>query len=121
MKKILLVDDDPLIIRMYEYKLKHEGYNVVLAFDGEEALKMAKEAKPDLMMLDLMMPKMNGVEMMKNLKADKGTANIPVMILTNLSDDAEYVRMTKELGAVDFLVKSETSLKQLVEKIKKAL
>lgn len=121
MKSILVVDDDPLIIRMYEYKLKHDGYDVYLAFDGEKAIIMAKKERPDIILLDLMMPKMNGVETLKFLKKENDIKNIPVIVLTNLGDDPAYIELTKEMGAVGYLVKAETSLKELVNKIEKVL
>lgn len=121
MKRILVVDDDPLIIRMYEYKLKHDGYDVHLAFDGEKAIILAKKEKPDIILLDLMMPKMNGVETLKFLKKENDTKDIPVIVLTNLGDDPAYIELTKEMGAVGYLVKAETSLKELVNKIEKVL
>lgn len=120
-RKILLVDDDPLIIRMYEYRLSRDGYEMVLAFDGEGAFAEAKKENPDIILLDLMMPKMNGVETLKMLKEDRATKKIPVMLLTNVGDDKAYVDLTKEIGAVDYLVKSQTSLKELAEKIAKVI
>lgn len=116
-KSILVVDDDPLIIRMYEYKLRHDGFNVHLAFDGEKAVIVAKKEKPDIILLDLMMPKMNGVETLKFLKKEADTKNIPVLVLTNLGDDPAYIELTKEMGADGYLIKAETSLKDLVEKV----
>ena len=116
-KKILLVDDDPLIIRMYQYKLSHDGYQIDLAFNGEDAVMEAKRKLPDLILLDLMMPKMNGVEALKFLRKEADTKNIPVIILTNLGDDEEYIKLTKEIGAVDYLVKAETSLRELSKKV----
>ncbi|HBM45710.1 MAG: Two component transcriptional regulator, winged helix family [Parcubacteria group bacterium GW2011_GWF2_38_76] len=115
--KVLLVDDDPLIIRMYEYRLRHDGYEVLLAFDGEKAVIEAKAQLPDIILLDLMMPKMNGVETLKFLKKEPDTKNIPVIILTNLGDDPSYVNLTKEMGANDYLVKSEMSLKDLTQRV----
>lgn len=118
-KKVLLVDDDPLIIRMYEHKLTQEGYKVVLAFDGEKAIIAAKEEKPDIILLDLMMPKMNGVDALKFLRKEPDTKKIPVMILTNLGDDNRYVKLLDELGAEEYLVKAQISLKELAEKVAK--
>ena len=116
-KKILLVDDDPLIIRMYEYRLRHDGYTVVLAFDGEKAFMQAKKEKPDLILLDLMMPNMNGVDTLKLLKKDNDTKDIPVIVLTNLGDDPAYIGLTKEIGANNYLVKADTSLKELAQRV----
>lgn len=120
-KTILLVDDDPLIIRMYENKLSLEGYRVLTVTNGEEAIARALREKPDLVLLDVMMPKMNGVETLKFLKTDSKTASIPVIFLTNLGDKREDVENSKKLGALDYIVKSEISLKDLAERVKKAL
>lgn len=119
-KKILLADDDPLIIRMYQYKLSHDGFDIVLAFNGEEAVMRAKKERPDLILLDLMMPKMNGVEALKFLKKDVDTKNIPVIILTNLGDDSRYIELTEKIGAKDYLVKANTSLRELSNKVAEA-
>lgn len=120
-KIVLLVDDDPLIIRMYQNKLTNEGYKVNIAFNGEEALVQVKREKPDLILLDVMMPKMNGPETLKALKEDPNTKMIPVIILTNLEDNPQYVESAKKLQALDYLVKSEISLKDLSERVKKAI
>ncbi len=119
--KVLVVDDDPLIMRMYEYRLKHDGYEVFLAFDGEGAIMKAKKEKPGIILLDLMMPKMNGVETLKFLKKESDTRNIPVIILTNLGDDPAYIDLTKEMGADDYLVKADTSLKELTARVESIL
>ena len=120
-KKILLVDDDPLIIRMYEHKLAQDGHDVVLAFDGEQAVMMAKEEKPDLILLDLMMPKLNGIETLQFLKKEADTKGIPVIVLTNIGDDSAYQKRAEELGAIDYVVKAQISLKELAEKVAAAL
>lgn len=118
-KRILIVDDDPLIARMYENKMRLDGYDVDTATNGEEALIMVRKNKPDLMLLDIMMPKMNGVETLKALKKDGKTKDIPVIILTNLGDNTKDIERAKSMGAVDYLVKSQISLKELSERVKK--
>lgn len=120
-KTILLVDDDPLIIRMYQNKFAKEGYKIVLAFNGEEALLRARQDKPDLILLDLMMPKMNGVETLRRLKKDSETKAIPVIVLTNLEDKKDDVEAAKKIGALDFLVKAKIDLKTLSAKAKEIL
>jgi len=120
-KIVLLVDDDPLIIRMYQRKLSQDGYEVMLASNGEEALTRVTKAKPDIILLDLMMPKMNGVQTLKMLKKKSDTEGIPVIILTNLGDRPEDMEKAKQLGALEYLVKSEVSLKELSQKIKTAI
>lgn len=120
-KHILIVDDDPLISRMYAHKLEIDGYDVSIAINGEEALALIRKQKPDLVLLDVMMPKMNGVETLKILKGDSKTKNIPVIILTNLGDNPDDVKKAKELGALDYLVKAHVPLKKLAETISEAL
>ncbi|MDP3697520.1 MAG: response regulator [Candidatus Taylorbacteria bacterium] len=120
-KTILLVDDDPLINRMYQVKLSEDGYNVEIAANGEEALIKARKHKPDLILLDLMMPKMNGIEALKELKKDETTKNIKIIILTNLEDKEGNLEKAKEMGALDYLIKAETDLKVLSEKVKVVL
>ena len=118
---ILLVDDDPLVIRMYQNKLTKDGYIVNTASNGEEALIQIMKKKPDLILLDVMMPKMNGVETLKRLKAEEKTEMIPVIILTNLGDNPEDIETAKKLRALDYLVKANITLKQLSERVKKAI
>ena len=120
-KRILIVDDDPLIARMYENRMQLDGYDVNVAANGEEALADVLRQKPDIILLDVMMPKMNGVETLKALKDDEKTKDIPVIILTNLGDRPEDIDKAKSLGALDYLVKSKISLKELSEKVKKTL
>ncbi len=115
---VLLTDDDPMIIRMYQRKLEHDGFKVNLAFNGEEALAAVKKEKPGIILLDIMMPKMNGIDTLKALKADAGTKDIPVIILTNLGDRPEDVEKAKQLGAAEYIVKANVSLPDLVDKIK---
>ncbi len=120
-QRILIIDDDPLIARMYENKLKVDGYDVDVAVNGEEALSRVLHHRPDLIFLDIMMPKMNGVETLKHLKANTHTQDIPVIILTNLGDREDDIEKAKELGALDYLVKSKISLKELSERTQKVL
>lgn len=120
-KTVLLVDDDPLIQRMYQRKLTSDGYTVVTATNGEEALAQLLKLKPDIILLDVMMPKMNGVETLKAVKGQDATKAIPVIILTNLGDNPADVENAKKLGALDYLVKSGIDLKSLSARVKKAV
>ncbi len=118
---ILLVDDDPLIIRMYQNRLNIDGYHVVTASNGEEAIVQARRTPPQLILMDMMMPKMNGIETLREFKKDPATINIPVIILTNLDDDPENIAKIKTMGAVNYLTKSNISLTQLSEAITNTL
>jgi two-component system, OmpR family, alkaline phosphatase synthesis response regulator PhoP len=91
-KKILAVDDERHIVRLVEVNLQRAGYEVVTAYDGREALEKVKAENPDLVVLDVMMPYMDGFEVLKNLKADPATAEIPVIMLTAKAQDADVFR-----------------------------
>lgn len=91
-KKILVVDDERHIVRLVQVNLERAGYEVVTAYDGEEALQKVREERPDLIVLDIMMPKMGGFEVMKHLKADPTTRDIPVIMLTAKAQDADVFR-----------------------------
>jgi two-component system alkaline phosphatase synthesis response regulator PhoP len=91
-KKILAVDDERHIVRLVEVNLQRAGYEVVTAFDGREALEKVKSENPDLIVLDVMMPYMDGFEVLKNLKADPVTAEVPVIMLTAKAQDADVFR-----------------------------
>ena len=115
-KRIVLADDEQFITIAYKDGLTRAGFTVVVAHDGAEALDAVRREKPDLVLLDLIMPKMTGFEVLKTLKADTSTANIPVVILSNLSQATDEAEVQK-LGATDFLVKSDLSLEELVQRI----
>lgn len=119
-KTILLVDDDVTLREMYEERLKVEGFIITQAANGEEAIKLAKENKPQIVLLDIMMPKVNGFDVLKDLKADPTTKDIPVIVLSALIQDVDRVE-GKKLGAVDYIVKSETMPGEVIAKIKKAI
>lgn len=116
-KTILLADDDPLLVKLYQTKLEKAGFAVLVARDGEEALSLVKTSKPDLILLDIIMPKITGIGVLQRLKADPQTKNIPVLVLTNLGGRDENIEVTKRLGAADYLVKDETDPESIVTKI----
>lgn len=119
-KSILLVEDDEFLAELYATKLKLEGYEISLASDGEKGLKMVKEKMPDLVLLDIILPKMDGFEILKAIKADKDLKNIPVILLTNLSQKDE-VKKGLELGANDYLIKAHFMPSEVVRKIEQTL
>jgi len=116
-KTILIVEDDPLLIKMYKTKFVSEGYSVFTAFDGEAGLSLALEKKPDLIILDVMMPKLSGIDMLKKLKGDAYGRNVPVIILSNLSQEEE-AKKAFEYGAKEYLVKANFTPGQVFEKVK---
>jgi len=119
-KTILLVDDDLTLREMYEERLKAEGFVIVQASNGEEALTRAKDIKPSLILLDIMMPKINGFDVLKSLKVDSELKDIPVIILTALIQDVDRIQGDK-LGATDYIVKSETMPGEVITKIRNAI
>ena len=120
MKKILFIEDESTLQKTFGDILRKEGYEMISALNGEIGLRLAKEEKPDLILLDLVLPKVHGFEVLKKLKETPGTKDIPVIILTNL-EEMEDVKEALELGATTYLVKTRYTLEEVIEKIKKAL
>ena len=119
MKKILFIEDESAIHKTFSDALSKEDYEITSALDGEIGLRLAKEKKPDLILLDLVLPKMNGFEVLRALKADDSTKAIPVIVLTNL-EQMEDIQKAIDLGARTYLVKSNYDLKEVVDMVKKA-
>ena len=120
MKKILFIEDEAVLQKAFENISKDEGYKIISALDGELGLKMARAEKPDLILLDLVLPKLSGFDVLKQLKQDEATKGIPVIILTNL-ETMKDIEKAIELGATTYLVKVNYDLKEVVEKVKQAL
>jgi DNA-binding response OmpR family regulator len=120
MKTILFIEDESALQKTFGEILRQEGFEMISALDGELGLRLAKEKKPDLILLDLVLPKIHGFEVLKKLKEDKETKEIPIIVLTNLEGISD-VDKTIELGVTTYLVKAQYSLEEVVEKIKKAL
>lgn len=117
---ILIVEDDEVILRAL-YLAFHSGdYTIATATDGESALKITERLKPDVVLLDLLIPKMNGFEYLKNMKSNPALAAIPVLVLSNLGD-SEDIEKAKKLGALDYFVKADTDLASLAKRVKKIL
>ena len=119
-QKILLVEDDVFLANIYQTKFTKEGFNVILAGDGEEALKAVKTKKPDIILLDILLPKLDGFAVLEKLKEDSDTKDIPVILLTNLGQKDDVERGL-QLGAVDYLIKAHFKPSETVEKVKKVL
>jgi len=120
MKTILFIEDESALQKTFGDIFKSEGYKIISALDGETGLKLAKSEKPDLILLDLILPKLHGFELLKILKADEETKSIPVIVLTNLEGMGD-IEKALELGASTYLVKANYSLEEVVEKIKTVL
>ena len=117
MDKILLIEDEVLILRMYEKIFNYEGFEVVTAEDGEAGLQKAQEIRPTLILLDIMMPKMDGLRVLEQLKQNPDTKEIPIVILTNLSSDT-VIKDAFSKGAAGYLVKSEIVNDKIVEEVR---
>lgn len=115
--KILIVEDEKSIAQAYSDHLTREGYNINLAYDGIEGLAMAKTIMPDLILLDIVMPKMDGISMLRRLKEDPQLDEIPVIILTNL-ESKESAMEAYKMGSSNYLVKTNYSLDDVTNKIK---
>ena len=119
-RRILLVEDDRFLRKAAETTLKQQGYTVITAADGEEALRVAGSAPPDLILLDVIMPKLNGFQVLDALKKDPTTAHIPVIILSNLGQDRD-VQQAMEAGATAYFIKADLSLQALVQRVGETL
>ena len=120
MKKILFIEDESALQKTFRDVLEKEGYQMISALDGESGLRLAKSEKPDLILLDLILPRKDGFEVLKELKEDESTKGIPVIVLTNL-EDIESVEKAIGLGATTYLVKAQYTLEEVIQKVKKAL
>jgi len=116
-KKILVVEDDKFLRELISRKLISEGYNVIEAVDGEEGIKKIKTEKPELILLDLILPGIDGFQVLSETKKDPSLVSIPVIILSNLGQ-REDVEKGLKLGAVDYLIKAHFTPGEIVEKIK---
>jgi len=119
-RRVLLAEDDRFLRRAAEARLRRHGLEVLTAADGEEALRLARAEPLDLILLDVVMPKLQGFEVLKALKQDETTAHIPVIVLSNLGQERD-VAQAKALGALAFLVKAHLSLQDLVDRVDAAL
>jgi CheY-like chemotaxis protein len=118
--RVLLAEDDRILRTAGETSLRRKGYTVIAAVDGEDALAKAFAHRPDLILLDVMMPKMQGFDVLARLKSDEATRDIPVIMLSNLEQEADIQRSI-EGGARSYLVKSNVQLDELAERVAEAL
>ncbi len=119
-KKILIVEDDKFLRELIAQKLIKEGYDIAEAVDGEKGIKSVKEEKPDLILLDLILPGIDGFEVLAEIKEDPVLSQIPVIILSNLGQKDDIERGLK-IGAVDYLIKAHFTPGEIIEKIKAVL
>ncbi len=115
-KKILIVEDDQQVARVYGIKFSGAGYEVVSAFDGEEGIGKINAERPDIVLLDLMLPRKDGFAVLEEMKKNGNLSKIPVIVLSNLGQDEDRERALK-LGAVDYIVKADSTIQEIVEKV----
>ena len=118
--KVLIIDDEKGILKMYSQFLKNAQMEVLTALDGETGMKMAKEQKPAVILLDIIMPRYNGLDVLRDIRKDPSLKDLPVLLLTNLPEESTGDK-AKELGASGYLVKAEYEPKMLVDVIKGAV
>ena len=114
--KILLIEDEEMLAGMYETKFQNAGYEIKKALDGETGLRMAQEEKPDLILLDIILPKLDGFSVLRKIKEDPKLKSIKVVLLTNLGQD-EDVGKGKKMGAEGYLVKANLTPAEVVDKV----
>jgi DNA-binding response OmpR family regulator len=119
-KKILLVEDEPLLANLLKQRLEREGYGVAVAHDGEEGLKLLQEGAYSLLLLDIILPKISGFELMEAMRTDPQLEKVPVIIVSNLGQDSDIAK-GQSLGAAAYFVKAKVSIDELIEEVKKFL
>ncbi|MGM0628955.1 MAG: response regulator [Patescibacteria group bacterium] len=120
MKKITLIEDEVILRDLLEKKLKKNGYSVEVAVDGEEGLRKVKDDRPDLILLDIVMPKMDGFELMENIVNIDELKDVPVIVVSNSGQPVDIDR-AQELGAVDWIVKTELDPQEVVDMVEKQI
>lgn len=118
--KVLIVEDEEMLVNMYISKFEKEGFDPIKALNGKNGLELADKENPQIILLDVIMPEMDGFMVLKELKSNSKTKNIPVIMLTNLGQD-EDIKKGNELGAKDYLVKANLTPAQVVDKVKEIL
>jgi DNA-binding response OmpR family regulator len=123
MANIMLVEDDPMLVEMYQAKFEMEGHDVVVATNGQESLRLLEDYTPDILLLDILMPKLNGFHVLKEIKKKPNLRQIPVILLTNLGEAEVDMNqeLARALGVNDYLIKSHHTPDEVVAKVMKAL
>ena len=119
-KKILIIEDEEVMYNLLARKLSSRGYEISIAKDGEEGLAKLREAMPDLVLLDIVMPKKDGFEVMEEMQKEDNLKAIPVIVISNSGQPLEIERI-KKLGAKDWLIKTEFDLQEVIEKVQKQI
>ncbi len=116
-KVLLIIEDDPLIVKIYSTRLKADGFEVFSAENGEDGIALIEEKKPDVIVLDVMMPRVDGFGVLEAIARQKDSKKIPVLVYSNLASEEEIAR-AKAMGATEFIVKADISPTEMVTKIK---
>jgi len=119
-KRILIVEDDLQISKVYEIQLQREGFSTVLARNGEEAVELFSAQKPDLIILDLMIPKRDGFSVLKEIRENSKNSTLPILIISNLGQNDDKKR-AMDLGATEYLIKIDHPIQEIIDKVKKYL
>lgn len=118
--KILIIEDEKILAEMYKEKFEAEGFDVFLAFDSQEGFEVAKKEKPELILLDILLPSENGICLLQKIKKDNNVSKIPVIAFSNY-DDQKTKNEAMELGAIDYIIKANHTPQEIIEKIKNYL
>jgi len=118
MSKLLIIEDDPYMQRMYQRLFAHQNYEVLVASDGEHVLELARKTKPGLILLDILLPGISGLEILQKLKQQEDTKSIPVLIISNLAGE-DTIADAKRFGAEDYMVKSDFSPQVVIQVVEK--
>jgi len=119
-KKVMIIEDDRFLSSLIKARLEKDGFAIAQAFDGEEAIKLLKQVRPDVVVLDLIMPRVTGFEVLEAISINPELNRVPVVILSNLAQDSD-IQKAKGLGAIEYFVKVRVSIDDLVNKIKSIL
>ncbi len=114
--KILIVEDEEILAKVLEEKFENNDFKVSIVSDGEAVLPMVRKFKPDIILLDIILPKLDGIEVLSQLKEDEDLKNIPVIMLSNLNDD-EKIKQALSLGAVDYMTKIQHPVNEVIDKV----
>lgn len=120
MAKVLIIEDDPLIVKIYSTRLRADGYEVISAENGEDGLRLFNAQKPDLVVTDVMMPKVDGFGVLAKIRESETSKNIPVLMYSNLAQEDEMKRAI-QMGVTEFIIKANISPIEMIDKIKKYL
>ena len=119
-KKILIAEDEPVLMEMYRVYFEKAGFEVLNAENGQVCIELAKKEKPDILLLDVLMPRLNGWDVLKELKSNPETKDMPILVLSNLSQTQE-IQKGLALGADDYIIKSDLTPKDLLAKVEKTI